>query len=207
MTTTSHPDSPGAERSDSQAAGEAGYVAGIADGNLSAAVGLRDYLFGVGVVLRLGRRARRKPEKAAVRRSALDRIPLKLIATIALPIALALAGYQMIETLGGVPLPGAVEGTWSTSDGRYAGRSFWLNADAVAFQNGASTNDFTVHRIQRVKTREVADTLYLTIDYEQGGNPVTLSLVYRTNPAPEIRLRNQPAVRWRRTGSAPVISQ
>jgi hypothetical protein len=185
--------------------GKANYVTGIADGNLASPIGLRDFLFGVGVVFRLDRRRKaRQPEEPAAKRFAV-RIPVRLLASVLAPIGLAVAGYQAYQQWSGEPLPAPVLGTWSTRDGRYAGRSFWLNAEAVAFQNGGSTSQFTSHSIRKVKTRQIADTLYLTIDYEQEGKSLTLSLAYRKTPAPEIRLTNQPAVRWARTGAAPAI--
>jgi hypothetical protein len=188
------------------AGGKANYITGIADGNLAAPIGLRDFLFGIGVVFRLDRRRKRqqKPQESAAKRF-VARIPVRLLATVLTPIGLAIVGYNAYQQWSGEPLPGPLVGTWSTSDGRYAGRSFWLNPRAVAFQNGATTGDFSTHDIRKVTTRQVADTLYLTIDYEQEGKPLSLSVIYRETPAPELRLANQPAVRWARVGGAPAI--
>jgi len=185
----------------------ANYVTGIADGNLAQGVGLRDFLFGVGVVFRLDKRrkAARDAAKEKKRRFAVN-LPIRQIAKVAAPLVIAVAGYTAYQQLAGEPLPSSVVGTWSTSDGRYAGRSFWLNPTAVAFQNGTSTNDFSVHPIKKVTTKLAADTLKLTIDYEIEGKASTLNLAYRA-AGREMRMVNQPRILWRRTGDAPSISQ
>ncbi len=189
----------------------AGYVTGIADGNLATPVKLRDYLVGVGTVFRLPKRDRKK-EKAEARaeeaKKVRFRIPVRQIAMALAPVAVAGLGYTVWDNwLSSVPIPSAIVGTWSTNDGKYAGRNFWLNQKAVAFQNGSKTDQFSIHDVKRVKARQVADTLFLNVDYEQDGNPITLSLAYRDVPRPEIKFVNQPAVRWWRTGNAPVISK
>ncbi len=190
-----------------------GYVTGIADGNLATPVRLRDYLTGVGVVFRLPKRNRKK-EKAAEAKAEADRearrlnLPIGLIVRVVAAVgvgAIALTAYQRF--VRSIPLPAEVAGTWSTSDGRYAGRSFWLNQTSVAFQNGAVNTQFSVHPISRIQRNEVADTLFLTIDYEQEGQAVVLSVAYQAQPVPQIRLVNQPGVRWFRSGNAPAISQ
>ncbi|MHB1327926.1 MAG: hypothetical protein ACYC2K_06960 [Gemmatimonadales bacterium] len=190
-----------------------GYVTGIADGNLATPVRLRDYLTGVGVVFRLPKRNRRK-EQAAEAKAEAERearrfnLPVGLIARAIGAVgiaALALTGYR--QFIRSVPLPAEVAGTWSTSDGRYAGRSFWLNQQSVAFQNGSTNTQFSIHPISRVQRNEVADTVFLTIDYEQEGQAIVMSVAYLTQPVPQIRFANQPGVRWYRSGNAPAISQ
>ncbi|MBL8986443.1 MAG: hypothetical protein JNJ80_09235 [Gemmatimonadetes bacterium] len=185
------------------------YVTGIADGNLATPVRLRDYLTGVGVVFRLPKRdfkQERADAKAAEAAKFRVNIPVRKILMVLAPLAVAAVGYTAWENwLSSVPLPSEVSGTWTTNDGKYAGRNFWVNQNSVAFQNGKTTADFSVHPIKRIKSRTAADTLFLTIDYEQDDKPITLSLAYRATPSPEIRLVNQPQVKWYRAGNAPVI--
>ncbi|MBX3145936.1 MAG: hypothetical protein KF785_04145 [Gemmatimonadales bacterium] len=189
-----------------------GYVTGIADGNLATPVRLRDYLTGVGVVFRLPKRNRKK-EKAAAKAEAEREarrfvLPVGLIVRVLAAVAIgavALTGYR--QFVRSIPLPAEIAGTWSTSDGRYAGRSFWLNQTSVAFQNGTANTQFSVHPITRIQRSEVADTLFLTIDYKQEGQSVAMSVAYLAQPTPQIRLVNQPGVRWHRSGNAPAISQ
>ncbi|MEZ4589171.1 MAG: hypothetical protein R2909_22590 [Gemmatimonadales bacterium] len=90
---------------------------------------------------------------------------------MAAPLVIAVAGYTAYQRLAGEPLPSSVVGTWSTSDGRYASRSFTSsNPTAVAgLQNRTSTNDFSVHPIKKITTKLATDTLKLTIDYEIEG--------------------------------------
>ena len=190
---------------------QAGYVTGIADGNLATPVKLRDYLVGVGTVFRLPKRDRKK-EKAEAKAEAAKKvrfqIPVRQIAMALAPVAVAGLGYTVWDNwLSSVPIPSAIVGTWSTNDGKYAGRNFWLNQKAVAFQNGAKTDQFSIHDVKRVKANQVADTLFLNVDYEQDGNPITLLLAYRDSPRPEIKFVNQPTVRWWRIGNAPVVSK
>ena len=189
----------------------AGYVTGIADGNLATPVKLRDYLVGVGTVFRLPKRDRKKEKaeaKAEEAKRVRFRIPVRRIAMALAPVAVVGLGYTVWDNwLSSVPIPSAIVGTWSTNDGKYAGRNFWLNQKAVAFQNGAKTDQFSIHDVKRVKANQVADTLFLNVDYEQDGNPITLLLAYRDSPRPEIKFVNQPTVRWWRVGNAPVISR
>ena len=189
-----------------------GYVTGIADGNLATPVKLREYLSGLGVLFRLPKRNRKQEEKDAKKAKEAGRfrikIPVRQILMVLAPIAIALGGYYVWDSfLSSVPLPAQVSGTWSTKDGKYAGRNFWINAKAVAFQNGKTTNDFSIHKIKRIKVRQTADTLFLNVDYLQDDKPITLTFAYRDVPQPEVRLINQPKIRWFKTGAAPVMSQ
>ena len=187
-----------------------GYVTGIADGNLSQDVKLRDFLFGIGVVFRLPKRTKKDREReaaAAEKRKFKIRIPVRAISVALAPVLIVVAGYLGYQRWSGDPMPLAVVGTWSTDDGRYAGRSFWLNSQSVAFQNGKATSDFSVHPIKRIRVKAVADTTFLAIDYEQDGAPITFSIKYRDRPAPQIRMVNQPTIEWTRSGGAPTVLQ
>jgi hypothetical protein len=188
-----------------------GYVTGIADGNLATPVRLRDYLTGVGVVFRLPKRDRKKEKAEADAKEAARfrfRIPVKQIFMVLAPVMVAGAAYLVWDSfLSSVPLPETVSGTWTTRDGKYAGRNFWISKKSVAFQNGAKIDQFSIHPIKRIKTRTSADTLFLNVDYEQEGKPITLLLAYRESPQPEIHLVNQPKIRWVKIGKAPVIEQ
>ena len=210
MTSVQPPTQEGNRPADSETDSTAGYVTGIADGNLATPIRLREYLSGVGVVFRLPRRNRKQEEKDAKRAKAASRfrihIPVRKIAMVLAPAAIALAGYTVWDSfLSSVPLPAQVSGTWSTHDGKYAGRNFWINQKSVAFQNGKTINDFSIHEIKRVKVRQTADTLFLNVDYLEDKKPITLSFAYRDIPQPEVRLVNQPKIRWYKTGAAPVI--
>lgn len=188
------------------------YVAGIADGNLATPMRLRDYLAGVGVVFRLHKRdrvaeRRALAEEVAAMEAKRIRIPVRAILKVLAPIAAVAIAWTAYEKFSGAPLPQTVAGTWSTQDGKYKGRNFWINPESVAFQTGESTNEFTIHPIRKVKTRERADTMFVTVDYETEGQLATLSLTYLEAPGPEIRLTNQPSIRWARVGEAPAMSQ
>jgi hypothetical protein len=191
----------------SSPAATASYVTGVADGNLATPVKLRDFLFGLGVVYRLPKKAKAPKDAAAgTRRFSLAvGVRVRRFALALAPVAVAAAGYVVYRQFASVPMPAEVIGTWSTEDGRYKGRSFWLNPDAVAFQNGPAQTQFAVHQVKRVKAAHNADTLVVNIDYEADGKAATLSLAYRGQPLPELRLVNQPKVQWRRSGGAPVV--
>jgi hypothetical protein len=183
----------------------AGYVSGIADGNLATPVKLRDFLFGVGIVYRLPKKEQKKPKATAKPTRFAIRIPARQIALALSPIAVALIAYTGYQQLSGEPMPLGVQGLWATEDGRYKGRSFWLNDKNVAFQNGALSSQFTIHAVKRVTSRRQADTLFLNVDYESDGKRVNLPLAYFDRPAPEVRLVNQPSIRWTKTGNAPTV--
>lgn len=188
------------------------YVSGIADGNLATPMRLRDYLAGVGVVFRLSRRdkvaeRRALAEEVAALEAKRIRIPVRAILKALAPVAAVAIAWSAYERFGGAPLPEAVSGTWTTQDGKYKGRNFWINGESVAFQTGESTNNFTIYPIRKVTTREASDTLVVAVDYETEGQRATLTLSYLGAPAPEIRLVNQPSIRWTRVGDAPVMSR
>ena len=188
------------------------YVAGIADGNLASPMRLRDYLTGVEVVFRLSKRNRAEERKALVAEAAeveakRIKIPVKAILKVLSPIAAAVVAWTAYEKLAAKPLPTTVAGTWATLDGKYKGRNFWINEKSLAFQNGSTTNEFSIHPIIKVVTKQVAETLFVAVDYETDGEAATLSLAYRETPSPEVRLVNQPNVRWTRQGDAPVVAQ
>lgn len=210
--TATKPDFAGARPVDTSEqptdASKPGYIAGIADGNLAQGVGLRDYLFGVGVVFRLDkkRRERAKKQEAKASRWAVN-FPVVFLAKMLAPVAVAVVAYMGYQQLAGEALPNSVVGTWSSNDGKYAGRTFWINPTDIAFQNGEGSTQFSSHRIKRIKTRTSADTLFVNVDYDQGGTLSTFSIVYRSSPSQEIRLVNQPRVRWLKTGAAPSIRQ
>lgn len=187
--------------------GTTNYITGITDGNLTTPVRLGDYLAGVGVVFRLPKRNRKKEAAAAAavadRRRV--RIPVRLLVRIVGPIALVVLGYRAWDTyMVSVPMPAEVVGTWTTDDGRYAGRNFWLNQQSVAFQNGPRSDQFAVFRVKRITSRAAADTVFLNVDYEQNGSGATLAIAFRSSPVPELRMVNQPRVRWTRSGAAPA---
>jgi hypothetical protein len=203
--TTSRPVEAGGPAVD---AAKPGYITGIADGNLAQGVGLRDYLFGVGVVFRLDKKRRARAKKAAEeKRHWAAHVPVVLIAKMLIPVAIAVAAYLGFQQLSGEAMPNSVVGTWSSNDGRYAGRTFWLNPTDIAFQNGDGTTAFSTHPIRKITTRQSADTLFVSVDYDQGGSVSTFSIAYHSAPGPEIRLVNQPRVRWLKTGPAPAIRQ
>ena len=194
--------------------GQTSYITGIADGNLATPVRLRDYLTGVGVVFRLPRRGptpdlqKQVDAKAAAddRRKARVRASLRPVlyaAGVVTLLAVGALGWNY--WVGSVPLPSAVAGTWTTSDGRYKGRNFWINQSSVAFQNGTGVDQFSVHPIRRISSRTRADTTFLSVEYEQEGKPITLSLAFRPSPVPEVRMVNQPTIRWYRAGNAPSL--
>ncbi|MEO8450000.1 MAG: hypothetical protein ABI647_09430 [Gemmatimonadota bacterium] len=197
--------------------GEEGYVSGIADGNLASPMVLKDFLYGIGVVFRLSKKAKEKRDaKAAAGEQkkvlgiTLPRLPALPfnIAVMAKPLgalAIGVIALAAFRSLRGQDIPATAVGTWATQDGRYAGRSFWLNPHAVAFQTGVTTAQFTVHPIKRIRAQIKGDSTLLQVDYEQDGGPITLSVIIREQPTRVLRLANQPTVQWLRTGDAPAI--
>ena len=194
--------------------GQEGYVSGIADGNLATPMVLKDFLYGVGVIFRLSKKAKEKklpkdePKKMwGITLPRMPALPFN-VALVAKPLAvvgIGIIALTAFRSFKGQEVPLGVVGTWATQDGRYAGRSFWLNPHAVAFQNGAKTTEFTVHSIKRVRSQAKGDTTLVQVDYEQDGGPITLSVVYLNGQERVLHLANQPAIRWLRTGDAPAI--
>lgn len=91
-------------------------------------------------------------------------------------------------------VPGEIVGTWTTSDGSYAGRTFEIGPETVSFGTGqgrASTG--FVYNVQA--TPDGAKTLY-TLSYTLNGSREHVSFYYDRNGDKAIRFRHQDGIVW-----------
>lgn len=193
------------------ATSSSGYQTGIADGNLAKPVRLRDFLFGVGVVFQLPKKKKAKPAapdaKNVATKGLLSAVSPRTVLLGAGAVAVAVVAVLLYQQFRNEGLPREVAGTWTTNDGRYAGRNFWINAKAVAFQTGKKTDQFTQHNITKVHSQKTPSGTIYNIDYDEDGHSVTFAINFTAEPRPTVRLVNQPTVTWYRTGDAPVMIQ
>jgi len=95
-------------------------------------------------------------------------------------------------------LPPEVFGVWSTTNPRYANRSFEITATNLVFKNGKKAADFTSHPIQTVHQQRDGEATVYTVDYDNDGKIYKFAFAYLPSPDNLIRLTNQPQMEWRK---------
>jgi hypothetical protein len=103
-------------------------------------------------------------------------------------------------------LPTLLVGEWSTDEPRYHGRSLKLEPDRITFGLGGVAPDKSEH-VERVKMSPSDDPTDYAIKLrtEDGTRD---SLLLEFNPENgELRLKNQPAVVWKRKGEHSEVPQ
>ncbi len=184
---------------------EPSYSGGVTDGNLAKPIGLRDFLLGVGTVLRLDKRApkpKAQPQDAATN----WRLPQLAIPRRLLVVLGGVSGFLLVaagfvrQDASEALLPPTVFGEWVTNNPRYVNRSFWLDEKEVRFHLSSDGGDVSVHKIQHVHLRQAQDTTYFTIDYLEADKTVTWTVGYVSQPVPTIRFANQPELLWKLKG-------
>lgn len=174
------------------------YVSGVADGNLTNPMELRDFLTGVSVLFRLDRKRPTRPRRTKSPRPALRKPVLLAVAaaTIAVLSFVALRGSDQVPKA----LPPTVVGEWRTAHPRYASRALWLGDSTITFGTGELATQVTVHPIKQVRQRVSRDTTYLSIDYLAGGQIVTWPIVFVGAAPPRLWFVHQPEMKWSRVG-------
>jgi hypothetical protein len=178
------------------------YTGGVTDGNLAKPITLREFLLGVGTVLRLEKRDPKPKLKAEEKTASGFQLPRLVIPRQVLiglggvsGVLLLAAGFVK-QDAGTNKLPPTVFGEWVTSNPRYANRSFWLSEQEVRFHLGADGGAVDAYKIKTVTQRLVNDTTYFTINYLQGDKTVTFGIGYVSRPSPAIRFVNQHELVW-----------
>lgn len=185
----------------------------VADGELKTPWTLREFFVSLNSVMRLPTRARRKDQpKAAEAATAIELPGLHPGITRFFMVAggAAVVVFLLVKPLvewmtdtGSASLT-HVSGVWEAGKGKHQGRKFEVTDSAVVFHTGQGATDYTWHKIQQVKVKQVGDSSLYTVKYEEGKGTVDLTFWFYQRPAPAIRLKNQPGVLWSLTRDRPV---
>lgn len=185
----------------------------VADGELANAWTLKEFFVSLNSVMRLPNRARRHEKPTAEAAAAPSGTPgihpglyrFFLFAGGAVVVAvLVVKPLVSLLTNSGHASLTPVAGVWEAGKGKHEGRKFEVTDSAVVFHTGERATDYTWHRVQAVKVKQVGDSSLYTVKYEEGKGTVDLTFWYIRGAKPGLRLKNQPAVRWALTKERPV---
>lgn len=174
----------------------------LADGELKTTLPLQDFLEGLGPLLQLPRR--KKPKQAGAPAQSGLRLTLSPAlrrgVVMMLGIAALVAGASQFRTMSRASstetVPHALQGRWSTSQKKYAGRSLDFRSDSIGIY--ISPKEGTFFPIREIWTREQGDTTIVTVQYEQeNGRPTQLAVRLVANRG-HLTLANQPEMVWTR---------
>lgn len=183
----------------------------VADGELHTAWSLKDFFGSLNTVMRLPTKARRA-EKAKEGKSegfsiALPGIPgwmgrFVMVGggMVAVTVFVLLPVMRWATGAGHASLKPVV-GVWEAGKGKYQGRRFEMTDSAVVFRTGKGATDYTWHRVQEVRVKQVADSTLYTVRYEEGQKTADMTFWYVGTD--KIRLKNTPNVVWNKTTLVP----
>lgn len=99
--------------------------------------------------------------------------------------------------------PQEVQGHWTASDARYAGRGIEVSANTVILHRGEA--EPLVGRLSAAREFTADGNRVIHLEYETVEGSNSLEMV--TRPDGTMHLRNQPAIAWSVGGSAPAVPQ
>ena len=100
-------------------------------------------------------------------------------------------------------LPDAMLGAWKTANVGYSDRQIWLAAHEVAFQQGPTTRDISVHRVTKIdETATRGDTVFYRIVYDVGGSTAEWPVALVASGAKALQFVNQRDLVWTPAGGA-----
>ncbi len=119
------------------------------------------------------------------------------IATLVVATAVALIGHRPpVRTL-----PHEVQGTWVTSDSRYASRALVLGAHTIAYKTALAANSMQSHLILSVQRSTGPEGERFDVEYTSGattGEATELSFIFNPGPPAAVTLAHQREIVWRR---------
>jgi hypothetical protein len=169
----------------------------MADGDLSTSMSLREFLKGLGVVMRLPRRKRRRaaPQAESAAGAASEPRSYVLPLTVgALLLGIAAVAIQ-VWPAGSVPVPADFQGVWVSSDPRYTNRRLEITAETVHFRIDTAAILPGEHPIRRAVVDERGASRTVTILYDAPSGESQLRL---RRAGEGIVIVTQPDVIWRR---------
>ncbi len=186
----------------------------VADGELHTAWSLRDFFGSLNTVMRLPTKARRAEKKGAKADGLSITMPgipgwmNKLVlyggGAVVVTMLVVLPAIRWATDAGHASLSPVV-GVWEAAEkGKYQGRRFEMTDSAVVFRTGNNPTDYTWHRVQEVRVKQVADSTLYTVRYEEGEKTADMTFWLLAGGAPKIRLKNTPNVVWSKTKLVPA---
>ncbi len=185
----------------------------VADGDLHNPWSLKEFFGSLNSVMRLPTKARRKEKEKARSEGLSVTLPGipgwmgKLVlyggGAVAVTMLVVLPVIRSMTTADRASLTPVV-GVWEAGKGKYQGRRFEMTDSAVVFRTGTKPTDYTWHRVQEVRVKQVADSVLYTVRYEEGDKTADMTFWYVAAAAPRIRLKNQPGVTWSKTNLVPA---
>ena len=115
---------------------------------------------------------------------------------IVMGILISLVSCMAADEL--VSVPPTIRGVWTTTDSRYAGRTFEIADGRITLATSGEQKDtYPIHRLARRPSGR--DFLY-ELTYRNLGDNITDTLVlrYEGREGGVIRFKNQPHIEWRR---------
>lgn len=100
-------------------------------------------------------------------------------------------------------LPDALHGAWKTANVAYSDRQMWLAAHEVAFQDGPTARDFSVHQVTEIaQTATRGDTVFYRIVYDVDGRAAEWPVALIASSVKALQFVNQRDLVWTPAGGA-----
>lgn len=108
----------------------------------------------------------------------------------------AAAGCGAVDEI--IPLPSALEGTWTTDDERYEGRFFELTRTSVVIGTGdGRASSYPIAAV--ILTDDEQGRAIHVVEYLDGAMTHTMAFYFSTaEPGGTVRMKNQPTIVWRK---------
>ena len=197
MTTPTTPLQSGSQ----PAPGTPGYHGSVADGNLAHSMELRDFLDRLGLIMRLPKKRKPKPDEAGA--AGAIQIPWRKVLVVGGVAAIVVTASQVMSGMQKtkVDVPDQFLGSWRTDNKKYATRGFRISETQIELSAGQRGLP-KVRPIEAVTTREAHDTTYLTIQYLEDNRMVEWPIALIPAAQPTIRFVHQPEIDWVRASSS-----
>jgi hypothetical protein len=177
------------------------YHGSVADGNLAHSMELRDFLDRLGLIMRLPKKRKPKPEDAGA--AGAIQIPWRKVLVVGAVAAIVVTASQVMSGMQKtkVDVPDQFLGSWRTDNKKYATRGFRISETQIELAAGQRGLP-KIRPIEAVTTREAHDTTYLTIQYLEDNRMVEWPIALIPAAQPTIRFVHQPEIDWVRASSS-----
>jgi hypothetical protein len=172
----------------------------VKDGDLATPMRLRDFMSQLGVVMQLPARV---PEAQPVPQAVGTPTPSRRVrARLAIPVAavLAVSAFSLSRLAPPPPpvMPTEVLGTWTTSEGSYAGKRLVLAARTVQMLNGDKPIT-SAQAIRAVSVQRRLDTVAVLVTHDADGGATELAAAWTNQGGLErLTLKHPAGFSWRR---------
>jgi hypothetical protein len=169
----------------------------LSSGELSDSWHLGEFLEALGPVMRLPpKESDEPPAKAAARKAASNRrAGWLVVSATALIVAAAAAGPIWRALSPTIPMPEGLVGTWATTVGRYAGRTFVLSPTTLELSQGDRSAAYPIVEVRRGRAPRGVE---YSVRYRDGESLLVFAIVIDRDSV--VQLRNLPQVDWTKLG-------